>query len=134
VRGLGPGAVAAGCIGDICERKSLEVLAHVIAGLFPDRKENTLPLMVAGAILMWFTEIAECDGSIDRRNDLAQPNVLRCARKGVPATDATFGPHESSAFQSEKDLFQVGLGKSRPFGDVLDRSRTWIVGVQSQRQ
>jgi hypothetical protein len=134
VRGLGPRAVATCSIGDVCQRESLEVLTHVVTGLFPDRKENALPFMVAGAVLMRFAEVAKSDRSVDCRNDLAQSDVFGRACEGVPASDTALGLHEPSALQGEQDLFQVRLGESCSFGDVLDGSRTRIVGVQSQRQ
>jgi len=134
VRGLGPWTVATSRIGHVRQRKTFEVLTHVISGLLPDGKEYALPFMVTGAVLVRLTEVSESDRSVDRRNDLAQPDVLWCACEGVTAADTALGLHETGAFQSEEDLLQVGLRESCSFGDVLDRGRARIVGVKCQRQ
>ena len=63
---LRPGSVAAGDGGDAGECEAFEVDAHVVAGLVPDAEQHALAFVVAGAVLVRLTEVAEGDRSVDR--------------------------------------------------------------------
>ena len=52
--------------------------------------------------------------------------------EGVATADATLRAHEAGAFQCEEDLFEIGLWQPRALGDVADRRRTGVIGVQGK--
>ncbi len=109
------------------------MLSHVVPCLFPDGQQNALAFVVAGAVLVRFTEIAECDRSVNGSDDLAQADVLWGTCKGVAASDASFGLDQTGAFEGQEDLFEVGLRQCRALGNVLDRGRTGIFSMKSER-
>ena len=56
------------------------------------------------------------------------------AGEHVAAADAALGAHQPGALQGEQDLLEVGLGEAGALGDVADRCRARLVGVQGERQ
>lgn len=110
------------------------MLAHVIAGLLPDREQDALPLVIAGTVLMRLTEISEGDGTVDGGDDLAQPDLFWRSSKGVSASDAALGSDETRSLESQEDLLEIRLREGCSLGDVLDRRRAWIIGMKSERQ
>jgi hypothetical protein len=51
------------------------MFAHVITSKIPDRKQNTLALVVAGAISVGLTKITKSDGAIYGGNHLGESNL-----------------------------------------------------------
>ena len=74
------------------------------------------------------------DRPVDRAHDLGQRDLGRRPGEHVPATHAPLRPHEAGALEREEDLLQVGLGEAGALGDVTDRCRSRLVGVQCERQ
>lgn len=109
-----------GGLGHFGEGETLHVATHQIAGLFPNGKEYTLAFVVAGAVLMGFTEVTERDWSVYRRNDFGEPDLGCGAGEHVSAADAALGPDETGAFECQQDLFEVWLGKAGASGNVGD--------------
>lgn len=66
------------------------MFAHVLPSNIPNSKKNTLPLVVARAVLVRLSEIANRDGAVDGRNNLRQTDVAGGLGKDVPATDTAF--------------------------------------------
>ena len=120
-------------VGDGRQRVAVEMVAHMSAGLLPDREQHALTLVVAGAILMRLAEVAERDRAVDGRDDRGQSNLLGWTVEDVAAAHPALGPHEPSAFQGEQDLFEVRLGESGAFGNVAHR-RGRLVPAQRERQ
>jgi hypothetical protein len=112
----------------------LEVMTHVLPGCIPDRKEHALSLVTAGTILVGLAEVTDGDGSVDGGDDLGQLDVLRALREHVTATHASFRSDESRTFQSEEDLFEIGLGESGALGYVANRGWSGRIGMQSERE
>ncbi len=106
----------------------------MLAGLVPDRQQHALALVVAGAVLVGLAEVAERDRAVDGRHDLRQPDLLRRAGEHVAAADAALGAHQPGALQRQQDLLQVRLGQAGALGDVADRRRPAVVGVERERQ
>jgi hypothetical protein len=51
------------------------MFAHVITSEIPDRKQNTLALVVTGAIGVGLTKITKSDGAIYGGNHLRESNL-----------------------------------------------------------
>ena len=110
------------------------MVAHVLADLGPDGQQDTLALVVAGAVLVRLAEVAGHDRSVDGADDLAEGDLRRWAGQHVAAADAPFGSDEAGAFQGEENLLEVWLGEARALGDVADRRRRRFPRPQRQRQ
>ena len=113
---------------------TLEVPPHVIARFLPDREEHALAFVVARTILVRLPEVPECDGTVDRRNDLGEADLVGWSAEDVPSTHASFGTNQTGAFQGEQDLLEVRLRKSSPLRDVSDAGRSTGVSMERQRQ
>ena len=96
-------------------------------------RQHALPLVVARAVLVGLAEIAERDRSVDRRDDLRQPDLGRRSIQDVATADTALGPHEAGALERQQDLLEVRLGQAGALGDVADRRRPLLV-AQCQRQ
>lgn len=134
MRRFGPGTDAGRGGGDRLECETLQMVPHVLAGLLPDGKEDALTLVITRPVLVGFAEVSEDDRPVDGRDDLRQADVTRGAGERVSAPDAPFRLHETSPFQGQEDLLEVGLWESRAFGDVANRDGTGIGVVQGQAQ
>ena len=88
--------------------------------------------MVAGAVLVRLSEVAERDRPIDGRHDVGEPDVFWPAGQDVPATDAAFRLHETGPFQRQENLFQVRLRQRCSIGDVTNRCGALLVRVQCE--
>lgn len=75
-------------VGDFLKRVGGEMFAHVLAGHVPDGEQNALPLVVAGTVLMGLPEIAQGDRSVNRRDDLRDPNLGGISRQDVATPDS----------------------------------------------
>src|SRR5690606_36451286 len=98
----GPRRLAAGNLGDRRQRVPLEVAAHRLAGLLPDREQHALPLVIAGAVLMRLAEVAERDRPVHRRQDLGQSDLLGRAGEHVAAADAALGTYEPGTLERQQ--------------------------------
>ena len=124
--GPGPGRPRLGAPGPddhVGQAEGVEVVTHVPAHLGPHREEDALALMVTGAVLVGFAEVAGHDGSVDRAHDLAQGDLRRVAGQYVAAAHAPLRPHQTCSLEGEEDLLEVGLGKAGALGDIADRRR-----------
>ena len=108
------------------------MLSHVFTGNVPDRQENAMAFVIARAILMRLSEVAERDWAICCGNDLRKKDLRGRSGKHVSSADTALRPDETRTFQHEKNLFEVGLGEPSALGDVLHRCRAWFVCMQSQ--
>lgn len=131
--GRWPGTRSVGGRGNGGQRVGAEMLTHVLSGDVPDRQQDALSIVVACSVLMRCAEVAQCDRSIDRRDDLGEANLRRRSCERVSAADSSFGFHQSSTLEREQDLFQVGLGQGSALGDVANRGRTGTF-VERERQ
>ena len=84
------------------QRVAVEVVAHVLAGLVPDREQHALALVVAGAVLVGLAEVAERDRAVDGRHDLRQADLGRVAGEHVAAADAALGAHQPGALRASR--------------------------------
>ena len=132
--GSGPVAAPGGGGGESLERVGVEVLAHVLRGDVPDREQHALALMVAGAILVRLAEISKDDGSVNRRDDVREPDLGGRFGQDVSAADASLRPDESRTFEGEKNLLQIGLGEPCAFGNVSDGGGTSRLRVEGEGQ
>jgi len=96
-------------VGDRRKCEAFEVMFHVFTRLLPDRQKNALALVVARPVLMRLAEITQSDRTVDCGDDFGQANVGRGSRQGVPAAHAALRAHESGSFESQEDLFEIGL-------------------------
>ena len=78
------------------------MVTHVLTGLFPDRQQDALSLVITGPVGMRFAEVAEGDRTVDGRDDLGQTNVVRRTGQGVPAADTTLGPTSPAPFSARR--------------------------------
>ena len=104
----------------------------MFASRLPDGQKHTLALVVAGAVLVRFAEVAQADRAVDGAEDFADANLTGRAGEHVAATDAALGPHQSGAFQCKQDLLQIWLRNRSAFGNVADRCRPDSVVVQRE--
>lgn len=110
------------------------MLAHPLTGLFPDREQDTLSLVVAGTILVRLAEVTEGDRAIDRRDDLGQADIGRRSGQDVPAAHTALGLDQTGTFERQEDLFEVGLGQRGSFSDIAHRDRDGRIIAQRKRQ
>jgi len=92
----------------------------VLADVGPDREQDALTFVVAGAVLVRLAEVADHDRSVNGAHDLAEGYLFRPAGKHVAAADAALGPDEAGALQCQQDLLEIRLRKARALGDVAD--------------
>ncbi len=116
------------------EGERVEMGPHVLADVGPDREQDTLPLVVAGPVLVRQPEVAGDDRAVDGGHDLGEGDLRRGAREHVATADAALGADEPGTLQREEDLLEVGLGKPGALGDVPHRGRAFAVRVQRERQ
>lgn len=93
-----------------------------------------MALVVARAVLMGFTEVADGYRAIDGRHDLGKRDVLRFGSEDVAAADTAFGANDARPFEGQEDLLQVRLGESRALGDVTHRGGGRGAVVEGQRE
>ena len=91
-----------------------------------------MSLVVTGAVLVRLTEVTEGDRTIGCSDDVREANVFGALGEHVSTTDPALGLHESCALQHEKDLLEVGLGKTGAGGNVAHRGRTGVVAVEGK--
>ncbi len=108
-------------VDHVGQGETRQVLLHVIANVRPDREEDALALVIARPVLVRLAEIARHNWSVDRRDHFSERDRPGGSCEHVPAADATLGPYESGALEGEENLFEVRLGKTRPFGDIAHR-------------
>ena len=107
---FGPRTTAASGVRDSRQCEAVEMMPHVFTGLFPDRQQDALTLVITRSVGMRLAEVAQSDRTVDGRDDLRESDLVRRTSQGVPAPDTTFGTHQSGSFQSQEDLLEVGLG------------------------
>lgn len=130
----GPFAGAGGGTGKCRKGVGVEMFAHVARRHVPDGEQHALALVVARAALVGLAEVAKSDGPVHGRDDLGQPDLVRISGEHITAAHASLGANESGTLQCQKDLLQIGLGKSGAFGNVAHRGRPRGFGVQRERQ
>jgi hypothetical protein len=128
------GLDATSLIHHILEREARQVLTHVATDVGPNTQENALSFVITGAILMGFSKVACSDWSVNGGNDFCQGNCVSRPGEYVSSADAPLGSNQTSAFEIEKNLLEVGLGESGTFCKVTDRSGSAIVVTKSQTQ
>jgi hypothetical protein len=106
----------------------------VLADIGPNREQHALTLVVAGAVLVGFAEIACDDRSLYGAHDLAQGYLSRGPGEDVPPTDTPLRAHQPGALQSEENLLQVGLGQPGALCDVAHGRGLRLAGVKCKRQ
>lgn len=75
----------------------------------PNGKQHALALVIAGAVGVRLSEVAESDRAIDGSDDLCQMDLVRGPGQDVAAPDAALGSNESRPLEREKDLLEIGL-------------------------
>ena len=91
-----PGAtVALDLAHHVGQGEGLQVLAHLFAGLGPERQEYALALVVAGPVGVGLAELTRDDRAVDRRDDLGQRDGVGRAGQHVAAADATLGTDQT---------------------------------------
>ena len=91
-----------------------------------------MSLVVTGAVVVRLAEVTEGDRTIGCSDDVREANVFGALGEHVSATNAALGLHEPCALQHEKDLLEVGLGKTGAGGDVAHRGWTGVIAVEGQ--
>jgi len=119
--GCRPVGLAAGHRGDVGQGEAVELVADAAADAGPHRQQHALALVVARAVLVGLPEVAQGDGAVDRRHDLAEGDEARLSGEDVPAADAALGPDDARALERQQDLLEVGLRQPGPLGDVAHR-------------
>src|SRR5687768_4282109 len=71
------GGAAAGAGDHVGQRERVEVPAHGVAHIGPDRQQHALPLVVARTVLVGLAEVARHDGPVDGAHDLPERDLLR---------------------------------------------------------
>lgn len=89
------------------------------ADVGPNRKENTLPFVVAGTVFVRESEVPEHDGTVDGAYDLGEGDRFRVSGEYITPADSSLGTDKPGAFQRKENLLQVGLGERGPGGDVF---------------
>jgi hypothetical protein len=89
------------------------VVAHVFADVGPHRQQHALAFVVAGTVLVRRAEVAGHDRAVYGADDLTEGDVARRVRQHVAAAHTTLGANQSRSFESEQNLFKIGLGKTR---------------------
>jgi hypothetical protein len=130
--GLAPHAP--GSLDHVGQREGVEVLAHVFTDLRPHRQQHALAFMLAGAVLVRSTEVASGDRAVDRGHDLAEGDLLRWPGEHIAAPDAPLGADQPRALERKEDLFEVRLRQTGALGQVANRRRARLVGMQCERQ
>jgi hypothetical protein len=74
----------------IRQGETRQVLAHMVAHVRPHREENTLSLVVAGAVAVRLAKVTGHDGPVDRCDNFGQGDVVSVAREHVTTSDSTF--------------------------------------------
>ena len=105
------------------QRETREVLSHVVAHVGPDAEQHALALVVAGAVLVGFAEVARDDWSVHGGDDLGEGDLFGRTSEHVATPDTAFGANQTDALQAQQDLLEVGLGESRSIREVADRGR-----------
>jgi hypothetical protein len=83
---------------------------------------------------MGLAEVAQGDGAIDGGNDLRESDIGWSLSEHISAANASLGAHKTSAFEGEKNLFEVRLGETSSVCDIANRSGRACFGVQRKRQ
>jgi hypothetical protein len=69
------------------------VVSHVFTGHIPDCQQNAMTFMVARAILVGLSEIAQCDWPIRCRNNFGEQDLLGRAGKHIAAANSSLRFH-----------------------------------------
>lgn len=128
----GSGAPSRRC--DVGQIEAVQVMAHVVAGLLPDRQKDALSFMVARPVGMGLAEVAEGDRAVHRRHDVGETDVGRLSGERVATSDPSLRPHETGPFQGQENLLEIRLGESGSFGDVAHRRRPRLAFVQRETE
>jgi hypothetical protein len=131
---VGPRFVSVGNTGNVSKRVCAKMFSHVSSRKIPNRQQNTLSVVIAGAILVWRTKISQSNWAINSRNNVRQSNLRSRASQDVSAANSAFGFHQASTFKRQQDLLQIRLRKRRSFSDITHRSRTCRFGVDGERK
>ena len=110
------------------------MLTHVCTSLVPDLEQDALTLVVTRTVLVWSSEVADGDWTIDGRDDVGQHDVLGFAGENVTAADASLRADEPGAFECKQDLLKVRLGECGALGDVTHRRRTDLIAMQREAE
>jgi hypothetical protein len=73
------GLAPLGLDNHVREGETGQVFSHVIANIGPHTKQNTLSLVVTGAIAMRFAEISGHNGSVNRGHNLGERDGIGTA-------------------------------------------------------
>jgi hypothetical protein len=106
------------------------MVSHVVSCNIPNGEQDALSFVIARAILMGLAKVTKSDGAVYGRNNVRQTNIAWSFSQYVAATNAALRTHKSGAFQSEKDLFEIGLRKSSALGNISDRGRVSGLGME----
>ena len=131
---VGPGFVSVSNTGNISKRVCAKMFSHVSSSKIPNRQQNTLSVVIAGAVLVWRAKISQGNRAINSRNNVRQTNLRSRASQNVPAANSAFGFHQASTFKCQQDLLQIRLRKRRSFSDITYRSRACRFGVDGERK
>jgi hypothetical protein len=110
------------------------MVTHVLTNFGPHTQENALPFVIAGPVTVRFAKVAGHDWPIDCGHDFSQCDGFGIASQNVATPDTTLGADEADAFQSEQDLFEVGLGESGAFSEVAHRDWEIEIVTKSEAQ
>lgn len=82
---------------------------HVFTNLGPNGKQDALPLVLAGSVLVRKPEIARDYWAVYCSDYLTQGYFPRRPREHVTASYTSFGSHKPRPFQSQENLLEVWL-------------------------
>lgn len=128
-----PRLLTASDASQVVEVEPVEVPAHVLTDVGPHGEQDALALVVARAVGVGLPEVADGDGAVDGRDDVAERDRRWVSGEHVPAADAPLGADEASALQREEDLLEVRLRERGASSDVTNRDRR-VHTLQDQRQ
>lgn len=83
-----PWGASARRVGDSLQGVVVEMLTHVRSGDVPDREQDAVTLVVASAVLVGLSEVAQGDRTVDCGDDLGEADIAGMSRENVPAADA----------------------------------------------
>ncbi len=131
---IGPRFVSVGNTGNVSKRVCAKVFSHVSSRKIPNRQQNTLSVVIAGAVLVWRAKISQGNWTINSRNNVRQTNLRSRASQNVPAPNSPFRFHQASTFKRQQDLLQIRLRKRRSFSDITHRSWACRFSVDGERK
>jgi len=131
---VGPRFVSVGNTGNVSKRVCAKMFSHVSSSKIPNRQQNTLSVVIAGAVLVWRAKISQGNWTINSRNNVRQTNLRSRASQNVPAPNSAFRFHQASTFKRQQDLLQIRLRKRRSFSDITHRSWACRFSVDGERK